>query len=248
MFESDPASPYESDAGGSGSASDAVFFGIVQGLENQSFVPGQRLVEADLATTFGVSRNSVREGLHRLVAEGVVELLRHKGAVIRSLTIEDTLGVLDVAELMTGLLARSAARDGGPQAAQTREIKQILRELADSDKARDLARFSVARRRFYRALLTLGRNQELRRLFPAIHMPIVYAQHRLPALQQLRLKDYALIAEAVISGDPKRAEETGRSHVRNVRRCIVETAKWSQTRPGASPEFTSGSEFVPQTD
>jgi DNA-binding GntR family transcriptional regulator len=135
MAAADAASSDESGGEGRGSASDAVFFGIVQGLENQSFVPGQRLVEADLAAVFGVSRNSVREGLHRLVAEGVVELLRHKGAVIRSLTTEDTLGVLDVAELMTGLLARSAARDGGPNAAQTREIRQILRQLADSDKA-----------------------------------------------------------------------------------------------------------------
>jgi hypothetical protein len=38
--------------------------------------------------------------LQRLVGEGVVELLRHKGAVIRSLSFQDTLDVLDVAELM----------------------------------------------------------------------------------------------------------------------------------------------------
>jgi DNA-binding GntR family transcriptional regulator len=225
--ESNALSSQESEADGNGAASDAVFLGIVQGLENQAFVPGQRLVETDLAATFRVSRNSVREGLHRLVAEGVVELLRHKGAMIRSLSLEDTLDVLDVAELMTGLLARSAARDGSPGAARTRELKQILRELSDSDKARDLARFSTARRRFYRALLTLSGNRELRRLFPSIHMPIVYAQHRLPSLQQLRLKDYGLIADAVIAGDPERAEDAGRSHVRNVRRCILETVKSS---------------------
>jgi DNA-binding GntR family transcriptional regulator len=207
--------------GSDGPASDAVFLGVLHGIENQTFVPGQRLVETDLATAFGVSRNSVREGLHRLVAEGLVELLRHKGAVIRSLNLEDTLGVLDVAELMTGLLARTAARIG-TDAAQARAIRQILRDLTESDKSRDIAKFSAARRRFYRALLELSGNKELRRLFPTIHMPIVYAQHRLPSLQQLRLKDYGLIAAAVLAGREDDAEEAGRNHVRNVRHCILE--------------------------
>src|SRR5215212_3192469 len=91
-------------------SSDLVFFGIVNELEAQTLVPGQRLVEVDLASQFGVGRNSVREALQRLAAEGVVDLFRHKGAVIRSLTVKQTLDVLDVAERMMGLLARTAAR------------------------------------------------------------------------------------------------------------------------------------------
>ena len=92
------------------SASDLVFFGIVNGLELQKLVPAQRLVESDLAAQFAVGRNSVREALQRLAAEGIVELHRHKGAAIRTLSLQETLDVLDVAERMTGLLARSAAR------------------------------------------------------------------------------------------------------------------------------------------
>jgi DNA-binding GntR family transcriptional regulator len=204
-----------------GSASDAIFFGILNGLENQTIVPAQRLVEVDLAANFGVSRNSVREGLQRLAAEGVVELLRHKGAVIRSLSFQDTLDVLDVAELMTGLLARAAA-SATPKSEQVRAIEQVVRELKAADKAHDSAAFSLARRRFYRVLLELGGNRELRRLFPAIHMPIVYAQYRLPSLQQLRLRDYGRIAAAVLAKDADKAEALGREHVQNVRTSICE--------------------------
>ncbi len=204
-----------------GSASDAIFFAILNGLENQTFVPAQRLIESDLAASFGVSRNSVREGLQRLVAEGVVELLRHKGAVIRSLSFQDTLDVLDVAELMTGLLARAAAR-AKPTSEQVQTINQIVRELKATDKAHDSAGFSLARRRFYRALLELGGNRELRRLFPAIQMPIVYAQYRLPSLQQLRLRDYGRIATAVLANDVDKAEALGREHVQKVRASICD--------------------------
>lgn len=204
------------------SASDAVFFGIMSGLEAQRFVPGQRLVEADLAAQFGVGRNSVREALQRLAAEGIVELLRHRGAAIRSLSLQETLDVLDVAERMTGLLARSAARAvaaGQPALAVTRALQQ----LRAADRAQDGEAFARARRAFYRALLEAGGSRELRRLFPSIHMPIVHAQQRLGSLQKLRLRDYRAIGQAVAQGEEDAADEAGMAHVRHVREEILRT-------------------------
>ncbi|MCP5284032.1 MAG: GntR family transcriptional regulator [Burkholderiaceae bacterium] len=200
-------------------ASDAVFFGIVHGLERRVFVPGQRLVEADLAARFDVGRNSVREALQRLAAEGVVEILRHKGAAIRALTVQETMDVLEVAERMTGLLARSAARGvaagRGPQA-----LARALQQLRSADSAQDPDAFARARRSFWRALLDLAANRELRRLFPSIHMPIVYAQHPIAALQKLRLRDYEAIGQAVAQRREELADARGMEHVRNVRREI----------------------------
>ncbi len=188
------------------SAADAVFHGIVQGLALQKFVPGQRLVEVDLAAQFGVSRNSVREALQRLAAQGLVDLHRNKGAAIRALSPQETLEVLDVAERMTGLLARSAAR----------------RIAAGADGAQDPDAFAHARRAFYRALLDTSASRELRRLLPTIHMPIVYAQHRPAALQQMRMRDYRAMCEAILAGDEAAADAAGMAHVRNVREAIVQ--------------------------
>ena len=75
-------------------------------------------------------------------------------------------------------------------------------------------------------------NRELRRLFPAIQMLIVYAQHRLGSLQALRLRDYRVIAEAVLAGRAEAADAAGTAHVRNVREAIgVETARAAATSP-----------------
>ncbi len=205
------------------SASDAVFFGIVNGLELQKFVPAQRLVEIDLAEQFGVGRNSVREALQRLAAEGMVELQRHKGAVIRSLSIQETLDVLEVAERMTGLLARAAAR-GAAASGLSPSLSESLKALKAADDANDSGSFTSARRRFYRCMLDMGGNRELKRLFPTIQMPIVYAQHRLPALQKIRLRDYRKIATAVRAGREDEAEAAGAAHVQHVRQEIVSRA------------------------
>jgi DNA-binding GntR family transcriptional regulator len=214
------------------SASDVVFFGVVKALEAQELVPGQRLVEVDLASQFQVGRNSVREALHRLSAEGLVDLLRNRGAAIRLLSLKETMDVLDVAERMTGLLARTAARGvaarGVLEPAHRRMLPAALKELTQAVHEEDADGFARGRRHFYRALLLLSGSAELKRLFPAIQMPIVYAQHRLAGLQKLRLRDYRLIAKAVSDGLEEEADEAGMAHVRNVRELVLQkTAKSS---------------------
>lgn len=177
-------------------------------------------MEADLAVQFGVGRNSVREALHRLAAEGIVDIIRHKGAVIRSLSERETMDVLDVAERMMGLLARSAAR-GISSGQSPLEIERALEQLITANDENDSTAFSNARRSFYRALLDTGGSRELRRLFPSIHMPIVYAQHRLTGLQKLRLRDYQKIGKEILKGDEVGADTAGATHVRNVREEIL---------------------------
>ncbi len=198
------------------SASDLVFFGIVNGLEVRNFVPAQRLVEGDLAAQFGVGRNSVREALQRLAAEGFVELHRHKGAAIRLLSLRDTLDVLDVAERMMGLLARAAAR-GAAASGLALVLEASLRDIIAADAMQDPMAFAAARRHLYRTLLEMGSNRELKRLIPAIQMPIVYAQHRLPSLQKLRLRDYQKMVVAIVAGNESAADAAGSAHVRHVR-------------------------------
>lgn len=202
------------------SASSAVFYGIINGLAEQKLVPGQRLVEVDLAEQYQVSRNSVREALQQLAAQGVVEISRNKGATIRSLSLQETLEVLDVAERMTGLLARSAAL--GIAAGRARDlIQQALVELDRANAAQDVDAFARARRGLYRALLNASGSSELKRLFPSIQMPIVYAQHRPSTLQKVRMRDYQAMCDAVLRGDAQAADEAGMAHVQNVRTAII---------------------------
>ena len=202
------------------SASDIVFHGIVNGLDSHHFIPGQRLVESDLAAHFGVGRNSVREALQRLAADGIIEIVRHKGALVRSLSPRETLDVLDVAERMTGLLAKTAARAVAAGSA-TKELERALQTFEKTEHLIASEDFAKARRQFYRILLELSGSQELRRLFRAIHIPIVHAQHRLSSLNQLRVRDYQAIGRAVLKGDEMAADAAGMAHVRHVRDRIL---------------------------
>src|SRR5690625_608952 len=202
------------------SASDTVFWGVVHGLEHQQFVPGQRLVEADLSQKFSVGRNAVREAIQRLAAEGVISQSRHKGATIRILSQQEALDLLDIIEKIFGLLTRYATRGHRNDTYHT-QLKQAYEALQKADQARDPLAFSAARRCFYRTLLAMGNSQDIRRLFTTLHIHLLYAQQHLPVLQKIRMQDYARITRKVLAGHPDEAEQAGIQHVSNVRRALL---------------------------
>ena len=78
--------PLDSKSPPNGSSSDRVAEAIGVGILKRRYLVGQRLVEADLMAELGVGRSTVREALKLLSATGVVELVPHRGAVIRAIT------------------------------------------------------------------------------------------------------------------------------------------------------------------
>ena len=194
---------------------------IMRALELQQLVPGQRLVETELAAQFGVGRNAVREAIQWLAAHGVMDTTRYRSAVIRQLDLAETMEVLDVAEAVIGLMARTAVLHYQPEAHQVL-IEAALSELEQANDEETPGAFSRGRRHFYRALLEIGGNRELQRLFPALSLHMVYAQYRSAGLRRLGLADYREIATAIQNKDSAIAERAGRKHIGNVRKAIAE--------------------------
>ena len=213
----------DSDLGGiepSGSSS-RVYRGIMDDLEQGRMVPGQRLAETDLAARFGVGRNAVREAMQQLAARGIIDLSRNRSPAIRQLDRDETMEVLDVASVLSRLVATSAAarydaEAHAPLLAATTEM------LAKADQIDEPGMFSRARRHFYRTLLLIGGNRELQRLFPAVGMHIIYAQYQTRQLRGIRLADYRRIIDAVAARDVEAAEQASHAHVERVRRIVLE--------------------------
>lgn len=72
-------------------------------------VPGQRLVEADLAKTYGMSRGAIRAALFELSHEGVVERVANRGARVRVVSVEEAIQITEVRMAIEALCAEKAA-------------------------------------------------------------------------------------------------------------------------------------------
>src|SRR5215469_2467515 len=58
--------------------------------------PATPLRETSIAAELGISRNTLREALRQLAAEGLIEQQLYKGAVVRTMTVEDVRDVYRV--------------------------------------------------------------------------------------------------------------------------------------------------------
>jgi DNA-binding GntR family transcriptional regulator len=66
------------------------------------FVPGERLAEEHLATELGVSRTPVREALHKLEQEGLIEPLESRGFRVPQDSPEEIEDLFDIRTVLEG--------------------------------------------------------------------------------------------------------------------------------------------------
>src|SRR3977135_2592868 len=71
--------------------------------------PSQRLVEAELSETFGLSRAAVRTALVRLGQAGRVPHARQRGAKVRPVTEREAVEIVEARAALESLAVRSAA-------------------------------------------------------------------------------------------------------------------------------------------
>lgn len=206
------------------SSPDLVVSAIERGILLGRFVPGQRLIEADLTRDLKVSRGPVREALKRLAAEGVVELSRRRSAYIRALSRAEVLELLQVLRAVMGLSVRLAAarirldRNGrrGYAALLTRAYERLATQGPNGDRVRQ----SIERTRFYGAIFEIADNRELTRINPVVPTQILRMQvHSFiaPEEHQRQFADYALLYRALVRGDPREAKRIVDLHIRHSR-------------------------------
>jgi DNA-binding GntR family transcriptional regulator len=189
------------------------------GIQSGRYVPGQRLIEADLTAEYGVSRGTVREALKRLAAEGLIELVAHRGAYVRTVARSDMHDILAVLERLATLAAGLAAERIGEADHRARFQAALDRVLQFRAHPEGTA-LMQARTDFYDTLVQIGGNRELARSMPLIRIHLMRMQFRqmtLVASSHHFFDEYDAVAAAVLAGDTRRAESAMRRHLRRTR-------------------------------
>lgn len=149
---------------------DAVARQLRQRILNNQVQAGTRLVEASLATEFGVSRGTVREALRRLAGENLIEIVPRRYSVVTRMSARDaedvcyTRYLLEDASVMHGLAA-------GPDAvgpALAAELTAALDDMAVAVGAGDMAALVASDTRFHRPLAELGGRPRIARLWATL--------------------------------------------------------------------------------
>ena len=140
----------------------SVYDALIDLIVGGELPPGQHIIETDLARQLGVSRQPVREALHRMETEGWVDLRPSQGAFVHVPTRSEVDELLDVRALLEAETARLAARAAtGAQLARLREICAEGQEAAGQD---DLGRAAAANDSFHAEIALAAGNSVLAEL------------------------------------------------------------------------------------
>jgi DNA-binding GntR family transcriptional regulator len=202
---------------------DRVVDSIIRAIRAGVYVPGQRLIEADLTRDYQVSRGPVREALKRLAAEGVLTLTRHRGAYVRTLSRKEVHDSLMVLEVLVGLMAKIAARHIAENDNTSKMKAAFQRLLAFKDDG-GTAAFLDERRSFYDTILEIGGNHELQRMLPLMQIHLLRMQFQAyitPRDRGKQFAEYQTITQTILSGDGVRSEKVASLHVRRTRLSLM---------------------------
>jgi DNA-binding GntR family transcriptional regulator len=131
--------------------------------------PGARLRDEGIAAALGVSRNTVREAMQILAAEGLVRRNLHRGAVVSELTPEELADVYQARRVIEMAGIREA-RNASPNLVA--ELNATLREMADAVATGSLAQLLEADLRYHEAIVATVRSTRVSRFYRHVQTEI----------------------------------------------------------------------------
>ncbi|WP_018381517.1 FCD domain-containing protein [Wenjunlia vitaminophila] len=189
--------------------SDRVYEFLRRGIVSGELVPGQRLVESEIARQLGTSQAPAREAIKRLAHEGLVRSVSHRGNYVAEITEEQAREVREVRALLEEYAIRAAA------SRITTEALRLLAEDVDAmrraaDRA-DISDFQDADTSFHRRVCAASGNSFLARLWRTIE-PSLSGPHLTegpPHTGGWRkiAEHHADLLTALATGDPDAAAE-----------------------------------------
>jgi len=132
------------------SRTEVVLEEIRRGILTRELLPGQPLVEAELAQRLGVSKTPVREALKVLSNSGLVTFSPYKGASVCVVDAALAQSVYDVRLVLEPEAVRRTVELRDP--ALLEDAAEALKEASAAIADRDQAELSLLNRRFHRAL------------------------------------------------------------------------------------------------
>jgi DNA-binding GntR family transcriptional regulator len=120
--------------------------------------PGERIQELEVAQLLGVSRTPVREAIKVLTAEGLVELLPLRGAIVKAFSAKDARDMLEVIALLETHAGERACQ---ADPARIDAILQMHQEMKVLFEERERLAYFALNQRIHEALIALADNDTL---------------------------------------------------------------------------------------
>ena len=194
--------------------SNQVFEQIKEMIVRGEITAGKRMIESEIAESMGISRTPVREAVHKLEAEGLLNPLPKGGYVVRGLDISDIEETFEIRSILESFASYLAAhRHSNKEIVPLEEKMEEFQRYLDKHDLKELARINTE---FHELLYTLSRSPRLVKMIHNLRDEIYFLRKiilRSVDMARLSNKDHREIIKAIKKREAKKVERLVRDHI-----------------------------------
>ncbi|MGD7707987.1 GntR family transcriptional regulator [Microlunatus sp. Y2014] len=194
-----------------GSLAEQVRDALLQAIRTGALPPGTRLREIPLSEHFGLSKTPVREGLRLLEADGVVQVVPRRGAIVASLAPAAVQHLYDFRLILEVAAARAAATsdESGDR------LRTLHRAMSRSLTEADPTPFLQLDLELHCEISRMGGNPELTEAIRRVQQRIQATRQRVAVTARLKVahRQHGELIAAINAADPDRAEVCITEHI-----------------------------------
>ncbi len=217
---------------------DAAYDAIKHRIITCAFKPGEYLNEAYVSGTLGIGRTPVHQAIDRLMLDGLVEVIPRKGVIVKPVSLEEIMQIIEVRLLNESLCVRLAAERA--QQDDIAQLSDILGRARQWTEARSSEHLMLLDREFHATIARASQNAVLRDVLVKLHdrsLRFWFISLNRPGQHESVQQQHEAVLAAIKDGDPDGAQEAMRSHIEAFRTNLVESLG-----PTAIPTRLAGSE------
>ncbi len=183
------------------------------------YPPGYRFDLSELENQLGISRTPLKEALHRLEVEGLIEIRPRRGTYVVDISSEQIAESFDVRRILECAAAEIAVEEASDEDIQSlRDISHQMSELLVSDAYQTIiSDYIDLDRDFHKALINLAGNKRLTQIWTQLdtHVQIVRVRQNFVRSdsQQYTETEHEAILQAFEQRDPEKLTQAVAEHI-----------------------------------
>jgi len=203
---------------------DIVYTTLRDEILTQKLKPGDTLNTIQLSKRLGASRTPIREALNRLASIGLVEYIPHRGAFVKTLSVQEIIEIYYIRAALAGIAARLGT--GKLSEEQKQELLRLCDRMEDHLSRGEYNEMLEANLEFHSIVYKAAQSPRLESLILQYYrLSTAYRALglELPGRYAEICREHRNVAQALIDEDIGRAEFYAREHHFNTARRIAKS-------------------------
>jgi DNA-binding GntR family transcriptional regulator len=201
---------------------------VVEHLERMiadgTLAAGERINEAVLADTLGVSRAPVREALNGLEAKGLLTKIANRGTFVRELSVKEMLDIFEMRALLMGYGAECATELFNDE--RKAALSALLDRMDESTRNNDGVAYYRLNQEFHKTILSYSGNRRAMEVYDELEKDLQrFRRHYFDFTSNMTKSniEHRAVFEAMRRGDGAAARELAVNHVQHGKLRVLQT-------------------------